>query len=503
MSLLPSVMLQIREPDIKDVKCPSFNIYGKCQYGISCRVGVDHIDFETGKNLIKNVEDVEERMKNNLPYKKLVLLRKDKYPFVCKRYRSGTDKKRKNKDRNDSEQNINETANKVKVEEKSTDSKPEAVPVVANSEAVDMTPIPKMKKLIDFSNKVYVAPLTTVGNLPFRRIMKKYGADITCGEMAVATNLLQGRTGEWALLKRHKDEDIFGVQIAAGHADNYERLSEVIKNEGVEIDFLDMNLGCPIDVICEKGAGAKLMMRESTIRDAVQGMGKNLDCPVTIKIRTGWEESKPFAHKLVPKIQSWGFGNIGAIMLHGRSRLQRYSRLANWEYIEQVANAQSSEMDKIPIIGNGDIFSYTDYEEKVLQHEGLSNTAMLGRGALIKPWLPTEIKEKRNWDISATERLDMLKDFVYFGLEHWGSDEYGVQNTRRFLLEWLSFLHRYVPVGLLEAQSIPQKINLRPPQNLCGRSDLEVSSCTSLCTVVYLFLKKLIKYIYFVDNDDE
>lgn len=95
---------------------------------------------------------------------------------------------------------------------------------------------------------------------------------------------------------------------------------------------------------------------------------------------------------------------------------------------------------------------------------------MIARGALIKPWIFTEIKEKRHWDISAGERLDLLKDFCRFGLEHWGSDTKGVENVRRFLLEWLSYLHRYVPVGLLEVVS--QRMCLRPPSYF-GRSDLE------------------------------
>lgn len=460
-------LLSMREEDIQGVKggCPHYRIHGKCPFGIACRVGGEHLNLATGENLTKKKEGGEDNndgmeashVKNNIDYSVLVSLRKNKYPFVCQRHGHGRGSKSK-QNKKEEEEGKEEKVN-VKVEQEEA--------------GVDLSPLPKMKKLIDFRNKVYVAPLTTVGNLPFRRVMKRYGADITCGEMAVAFNLLQGKAGEWALLKRHKEEDVFGIQIAAPHADVYERVSELIKNENIEIDFLDMNLGCPIDVICQTGAGARLMQRDRNLRDSIKGMGKNLSCPITVKIRTGWDESKPFAHNLVPKIQKWGMGNVGAVMVHGRSRLQRYSKLADWDYIQMVADAQSSDVEKLPIIGNGDIFSYVDYEEKVLCHESLSPTAMIGRGALIKPWLPTEIKERRHWDISASERLDILKDFVSFGLEHWGSDAHGVNTTRRFLLEWLSFLCRYIPVGLVEQSSIPQQLNQRPPRFMCGRSDLE------------------------------
>ena len=214
-----------------------------------------------------------------------VKLRKNKYPFVCKRH--------------------------FEVQKGGGGQK--APPTVESS-----TPavIPSKRKLIDFRNKVYIAPLTTVGNLPFRRIMKHYGADITCGEMALADQLLGGKPSEWALLKRHPSEDVFGVQIAAGHADQYTRVAEVLANEqSMDIDFVDLNLGCPIDMVCQKGAGASLMLREKKLKASLEGMLKVLPCPVTIKMRTGWKEDQPIAHEFQPKIQSWQIDGVGAFMV--------------------------------------------------------------------------------------------------------------------------------------------------------------------------------------------
>ena len=269
-----------RLPDITTVEggCPAFNLTGYCEYGLHCRLGAEHINMATGENLRKKIEDYDPKkveVVNLLPKDVQIQLRRKKFPFVCKRH----------------------------FEQKKEDS------------SADLTPLPtKERKLVDFRNKVYVAPLTTVGNLPFRRIMKKFGADITCGEMAVGTSLLQGQNSEWALLKRHPEEDVFGVQIAAGFADQFTRTSELLE-KFCTVDFVDVNMGCPLDIVNDKQAGAALMMRESKLRESLLGMSRSLSCPFTVKMRTGWEEEKPFAHLLVPKIQSWKIEGLNALMV--------------------------------------------------------------------------------------------------------------------------------------------------------------------------------------------
>jgi tRNA-dihydrouridine synthase 3 len=118
--------------------------------------------------------------------------------------------------------------------------------------------------------------------------------------------------------------------------------------QNLNIDFLDINLGCPIDLICKKGAGSALMGRRNRLRGVVQAAMHTLDCPVTVKIRTGIDTDKQIAHKLIPLFQKWG---VSAVTLHGRSKQQRYSKLADWDYISQCASIV--DQSKMQFIGNG------------------------------------------------------------------------------------------------------------------------------------------------------
>lgn len=504
-----------RKPKDLGASCPVFESVGRCRFGLACRFAGAHV-VKREDGVFENVVD-DERLararsvgeadgivfeRNALSNDVRTLLRKNTYAF------KSLGQKKKKSAGNQQQQKKSSAAVKDEsaafVVDKSGEEAPSAAPEAAvrvepaTADAVEPASesalLPE-RKPVDFKRKIYIAPLTTVGNLPFRRLMKQTGADITCGEMAMATNLLHAQQSEWALLRRHASEDVFGVQIAGGHGDQMARVCELITRE-TDVDFIDINMGCPIDIVCRAGAGASLMTRPPKLVEVISGgltgielgalnRGNGHFPGLTVKLRTGWSDKDRVAHKLVSKIQgaraSSAFMNasvvqdyklrsvqgVDAITVHGRSRLQRYTKNADWDYVFECSDAQEPE-SCIPFVGGGDVLSYEEFDAHLAN--GKLDTCMIARGALIKPWLPTEIKERRHWDISASERLDLLRDFVKFGLEHWGSDQKGVNRTRRYLLEWQSFLCRYIPIGLLEV--LPQRINDRPAPYY-GRNDLE------------------------------
>lgn len=312
-----------------------------------------------------------------------------------------------------------------------------------------------------FSDQLFLAPLTTVGNLPFRRICKAYGADVTVSEMAVAFNLNRLQKSEWSLLRRHVSEDIFGIQVAVSHPREAVTVSQALEASEFSYDFLDINCGCPVEKIVKSGCGCGLWERKGRLREVVQSFTQYQSRPVSLKCRIGPDEETPALHRQIHEYADWG---ASALTIHGRSRKQRYTKLANWNYVQQC-----STLTSLPIVGNGDILGLEDVEAHRRDQPGIGSF-MIGRGALIKPWIFEEIKSGQVKDISSSERFEMLQRFCRYGLAHWGADERGVMNTRRFLCEWLSFLHRYVPVGLLER--LPQRMNERPPYYE-GRDALE------------------------------
>ena len=252
------------------------------------------------------------------------------------------------------------------------------------------------------------------------------------------------------------------------------------------MDWVDINMGCPLTQLHNKSAGCMLMRREKNLHAIVEGMTNVLkDTPLTLKSRKCLlNKDEPFFHLLAPKLLDWG---ASGLILHGRSAQQRYTKLNDWDYITSCAEILK---DKCLFVGNGDLFDPEGICK--LWKSSKVDSVMIGRGALLKPWIFEEIKRGSLWDISSGERFEMLKRFCNYGLYHWGSDRKGVETTRRFLLEHLSFLCRYIPVGLLE--QVPQKLNMRPPL-FVGRNELETlmagANTTSWIKISQMLLGKV------------
>ena len=511
-----------------DGLCPVWKSRGKCDAGWKCRFLKSHMlerDAEDGrKELILNErepDDVGPSVPNVSPtgvindvsaQSKAEL---SKRTFKTPKADEFTQWMEKNNKENAQQQRGTAT-------ERSEDGENANYAAKDNAAAYIEPPfLPSEKRKIYFGPETPVlAPLTTQGNTPFRRLCVGLGAQATYSEMAMSIPLIQGQKSEWALLRGHATEALapvftpkdnvvegydnskdfkFGAQIAANKAWQALKATEILTALCPHLRVVDLNCGCPIDLVYRQGAGSALLDNPGKLEKILRGMNAvSGEVPITVKIRMGTKDNRPNALRLVDRLvyggqQAYEAGQgscgVAAITLHGRSRQQRYTRNADWGYIadcaalindfnkrgDSLADA-AREVDerlqpsngKVYFLGNGDCYSHTDYYAHL--QDAKVDSVMIARGALIKPWIFEEIEQGQYLDKSATERLALVEQFVRYGLEAWGSDERGVSTTRRFLLEWLSFAYRYVPVGILE--HLPPNLQERPPA-WRGRSELE------------------------------
>lgn len=284
---------------------------------------------------------------------------------------------------------------------------------------------------------VVMAPMTKGSNMPYRQLAIELGARVLVSEMVVARRLKQRRRGEFALIRRAPNEPCFGVQLAGNQPDETAWAAALVESRGA--DFVDLNLGCPIDHFTRKGLGAALGRQPGRVRRIVEALCTAVRVPVSVKIRLGWNTEHRNYLDLAKAIVD---GGASALTVHGRTREARYRHPADWDAISEVAAAVP-----IPVVGNGDLLHAHEIQHR-LAHSGCV-AVMSARGALIKPWIFREATEGY-WDISAEERLALYRRYVDLAAAHWSRpgeelDDYGRQRLAEFLKWHVGFWVRYAP----------------------------------------------------------
>lgn len=234
---------------------------------------------------------------------------------------------------------------------------------------------------VTLENNVILAPMAGVTDLPYRVLCREQGCGLVCTEMVSAKAILYKNKNTKELLKVDSRERPVSLQLFGSDP---KILSEIAAGlEDGPYDIFDINMGCPVPKIVKNGEGSALMKNPALVEQILSSMVKALKKPVTVKIRKGFDDTSVNAAEIAKIAESCG---VAAVAVHGRTREQYYSGEADWDIIRQVKEAV-----KIPVIGNGDVFS-PQAAKRMVEETGCDGI-MVARGAKGNPWIFREITE--------------------------------------------------------------------------------------------------------------
>jgi len=289
---------------------------------------------------------------------------------------------------------------------------------------------------------LFLAPMEDITDPSFRYICKKYGADVMYTEFISSDGLI--REGRKSVLKL----DIFdyerpiGIQLYGHITDAMVEATKIA--EAANPELIDINFGCPVRKIANRGAGAGMLLNIPLMLEMTKAIVNATHLPVTVKTRLGWDENSKNIVEIAEKLQDTG---IEALTIHGRTRNQLYLGTADWTLIGEVKN---NPRIKIPIIGNGDVTS-PEIAKKMFDTYGVDGV-MIGRGTVGKPWIFNHIKHFINTGELLAEPL--LEEKVDIAIEHfkrsveWKGEVVGILEMRRHLSNYFKGLPHFKEIRM-------------------------------------------------------
>ncbi|WP_192798128.1 tRNA dihydrouridine synthase DusB [Brucella intermedia] len=288
---------------------------------------------------------------------------------------------------------------------------------------------------VALANRVFLAPMSGVSDLPFRRRAAEAGAGMVVSEM-VASAELCNRHKESLLRLSGEGLGTHVVQLAGREAHWIGEAARIAEGEGA--DILDINMGCPAKKVTGGYSGSALMRDLDHAMTLVEATVNAVNVPVTLKMRLGWDEKSINAPELARRAESAG---IAMVTVHGRTRCQFYEGKANWDAIRAVRDAV-----KIPLVANGDVACREDAEE-ILRRSG-ADAVMVGRASYGQPWLAGAIAGSDFAPKSRREVLDYIIKHYEDMLDHYGSAT-GIRHSRKHL-GW--YIDRHVGAACMPAE---------------------------------------------------